>query len=720
MQWPRVVWWSFYEGDASFENFLRETLTYLQIDPALLGPRQQVDALLQVLHQPGTLLILDGFERGLRAFSGMNAAYQGDEAPTLHPHPGPLPGQGEGDSDRDCLSPFAEHFLRSIASLPNLRSKVLMTTRLRPRVLEAHGELLQGCLEKELTEMQPADAVAFFRAQGVRGARAEIEAACAPYGYHPLSLRLLAGLILGDLQQPGDIAVAKRLDVSNDLIQNRHHVLEQAYNTLTPARQKLLSRIACFRSAVSYEALQALRVTSEVYETLEVFDSNLYSLLARGLLHRDEKTNRYDLHPIVRRYAYDRLTASDRAAAHAQLRDYFAAVPTPDKVQTLDDLMPVIELYHHTVRAGQYDEAVVLFRDRITNATYYQFGAYQLQIELLRTLFPDGEDRPPRLKDEAWQAWTLNTLAGSYAFSGQPHNAVRTSELAVEITGKLGNKKNVAIGLGNVARQQMIIGALQAAEANHRRRIDLCREIEDEFWEAVGHQDLGRLLAYRGVWAESEKELATALAAYEKQRDVQSQCVAWAYCALRALLMARMLPSPRRRGIKGEVLTAARRALELVDETARTRYPHERDYVRAHWLLGAAQRLNGNLAESEHHLSEALTRCRNINMVDHEADILLDLARLRADQNDLDEALRLAGEALIITERSGYVLQGADVHLFLAQMAWQGAGDKRQEALQHAREARRLAACDGPPDYTYKVTYDEAGELLKELGERVN
>ncbi len=137
------------------------------------------------------------------------------------PSPGaarrPLPNQGEG-ADRDCISPIAEHFLRSVASLPNLRGKVLMTTRLCPRILQTRsGELLQGCLEKELTQMQPADAVAFFRAQGVRGSRAEIQAACEPYGYHPLSLRLLAGLILGDLQQPGDIAVAKRLDVSGDL-----------------------------------------------------------------------------------------------------------------------------------------------------------------------------------------------------------------------------------------------------------------------------------------------------------------------------------------------------------------------------------------------------------------------------------------------------------------------------------------------------------------------
>jgi hypothetical protein len=37
--------------------------------------------------------------------------------------------------------------------------------------------------------------------------------------------------------------------------------------------------------------------------------------------------------------------------------------------------------------------------------------------------------------------------------------------------------------------------------------------------------------------------------------------------------------------------------------------------------------------------------------------------------------------------------------------------------LAHAQAARRLATCDGPPDYTYKVAYDEAGALLEKLGE---
>ncbi len=113
-------------------------------------------------------------------------------------------------------------------------------------------------------------------------------------------------------------------------------------------------------------------------------------------------------------------------------------------------------------------------------------------------------------------------------------------------------------------------------------------------------------------------------------------------------------------------------------------------------------------------MGEALTRCRNINDVYDEANILIDLARLRVDQDDREEALRFLQEALIITERSEYVLQGADAHLLMAQLALD-ANDKRA-ALSHARDARRLATCDGEP-YVYRVAYDEAGELLKQLDE---
>jgi hypothetical protein len=99
--------------------------------------------------------------------------------------------------------------------------------------------------------------------------------------------------------------------------------------------------------------------------------------------------------------------------------------------------------------------------------------------------------------------------------------------------------------------------------------------------------------------------------------------------------------------------------------------------------------------------------------VESEANILLDLARLRYDQKKYEEAKSLADEALLITERCGYVLQGADVNLFLAQYALEQEKDKAK-AKAHAEEALNLAACDGPP-YYYKVAYEEAERMLEKL-----
>ncbi|MBI4780684.1 MAG: TIR domain-containing protein [Oscillatoriophycideae cyanobacterium NC_groundwater_1537_Pr4_S-0.65um_50_18] len=732
-QWRQVVWWSFYEPQADFNAFMREALTYLSDrEPGDMPPRQQLDQLLDLLSRSPILLVMDGFERELRAYSSMGAAYQGDE----------LERTGH-QTDRDCINPHAERFLHDLSSLPQMQGKVLMTTRLRPRPVElTGGTLLQGCREEELTQMQPADAVAFFRSQGIRGNRTEIETACADYGYHPLSLRLLSGLVVNDFRNPGDIKVAQWLeDLTGDLVQRQHHVLEQSYQSLVDSRRQLLSRIACFRSPVDLNILEAItkppaspeaepqkigwfdrlfnrspqpalrrRVEPED-SPIQDLQADLQDLIDRGLLHYDRSNQRFDLHPIVRRYAYDRMGNPERTSAHQQLRDHFIALPAVEKVQTLADLTPVIELYHHMVRSGQYDEAFMLFRDRIVDALYFQLGAYALQIELLRALFPQGEDYPPQLQDQGAQAWALNALANSYSLNGQPTQAVPLFEQYVFIGEKREDKTNWAIGLGNLASMaQLPIGALQAAEANLHRSIAHCQEIEDEFDEAVGHQELGRLLAYWGMGTEAEAALGKALELFEKGNAVQAQGVVWAYRSLNALLQVRIGDTQA----AATALAAAEQSLQLADETAldkRYVYP-VRDYVRSHWLLGAAHRVNGNLEQSDHHLSEALTRDRAINMVDHEADILLDLARLRVDQGQPEAALGLAAEAEAIAERSGYVLQGADVQLFLAEQAL--ARGERAEALKYAQKARQLATCDGG-EYTYKVTYEAAGRLLQQL-----
>lgn len=701
--WTKLVWWSFYEGDASFEHFTEETLKYLN-HAVPQSKREQVDELLKAMQAQKVLLIMDGFERALRAYGSMNAAYQGDEEPKLD------------DNQLDCVDLNAELFLKSVCSLPNLKSKVLMTTRLTPRVVKPRGEFMLGCREDELTAMQKADAVAFFHKQKINGTHTEIEAACEPYGYHPLSLRLLAGRIAKDFENPGDIVVAQHLKIDGDIIQQKHHVLEVSFKSLPAPEQKLLSMIACFRSAVELKTIEAVTVGATGRSPLQ---TDLHDLVDRGLLHFDDKNKKFDLHPIVRRFAYDHLTIADRTGAHQRLVNYFQAVPKPQNVKTLEDLAPVIELYHHLVRAGNLDEAMDLFYNRLSEPIYYQFGAYQLCIELMRALFLDGEDKPPHLKDESAQAWALNGLAVAYSLSGQPRRSVPLLEMNLIIREKQGEKKSIAIVRGNLAHRNIDLGTLRNAEYNLRHRIELSSEIEDNYSEGIGHAELGRLFAYDGLFEEAEKEFPRAIRLFEKVNAIQYISIVWSYCALRFLLMARDNPQSSIVHCKSAI-ESVQRALELADEQAKD-IPVPRDYVRAHWLLGAAYRANNELTLAEENLSKALNLCRQINAVDAEADILLDLARLRFAQNDLKDAQEKASEALVITERSGYVLQGADVHLMLATLAVKGyklEGDKdlsdKDAALVHAKEALKLATCDGPP-YYYKVAYEEAERLIEKL-----
>ena len=710
-KWQTAVWWSFYEKESGFESFLSETLKHLGVD-VKESARLQVNDLLEALRGTNILIVLDGFERLLRQYGRMDAALQSDdEDADIDP------------SQRDCSSPLTETFLHGLSGA-GTKSKVLMTTRLCPRALEsADGKLLKGCRDEPLSAFSPEDAVTYFHNEGIAATRAEIVAVCSAYGYHPLSLSLLVGLINEDHEHRGDIAAVKNLEIFEDVKARRHHVLERAYESLAPERRDLLSRISCFRGSMEYAVLKKVFPSPDL-------DKALLDLRKRGLLQYAGESQRYDMHPIVRHYAYDKFAAPDKTDAHMRLVNYFEAVPTPQTVTSLEDLAPVVELYHHMVRAGNLDEAINLFHDRIQEAIYHQFGAYQLQIELLRALFIDGEDKPPRLKKESDQAWTLNELGAVYGRSGQPYHSVKLREMQNAIREKAGDKKNLAIGLGNVAIQQLVIGALSAAEHNLRRQIELCREIVIvdevvEFVEANGRHELARVLSYCGKWQDAEQEQDQALSLVKKLSAIQPEGIIWSYRALRFLLIVRgklTVDSGQLAEKSVEwAIECAQRALELADETTLILMNVPRDYVRAHWLLGAAYCANNDLTLAEENLSKALNLCRQINLVEMEADILLDLARLRYAQGDFKDAQEKASEALMITERSGYVLQGADVHLMLATLAVEGHRSKvegglsdKDAAIHHAKEALRLATCDGPP-YYYKVAYEEAERMLEKL-----
>ena len=414
---------------------------------------------------------------------------------------------------------------------------------------------------------------------------------------------------------------------------------------------------------------------------------------------------------MVRQYAYDRL--ADKQGVHTRLRDYFASVQMPEDetIHTEDDLAPVVELFHHTVRAGRYDNAYSMFRDRLSDSLYFRFGAYQTCIGLLRGLFPDGEDCPPRLASASDQAWTLNALANSYSLSGLPRYAASLFDMEEALQERIGPTKNLAIRLSNLADDQLELGELRAAENSLRRSLRLCRDYDDKMWESATRQELARLRACLGDFRGAAAELKVSTRYWQQTDGHQGLCVDEAYRALCELLAGR----------DESALYAARHARELADEVAHVTFPYERDYIRAEWLLGwsLVSLASGNqitqdkcFSEAETHLTEALTRCRRINLIELEPDILLTWARWHHARGDRNAARSDAEDALSIADRCEYRLCQADIHNFLARLDLEERN--RDSAVRHAQTAYERAWCDGPP-YCYKPSLDLAKRLLKEL-----
>jgi len=675
-----IIWWSFYDREARFETFLEKAIKYVskgENDPKQIpGVRDKMETLYTFLCNNRFLVVLDGVERVLRAYAGLGSPYRGDEVE-----------EDKKQEFRMCIDPNVGTFLQWLASA-NIKTKTLLTSRLCPKEMDD----IAGCVHMELKELKKEDAVDFFHRQGVKkGTRAEIESACEPFGYHPLSLRLLSGMIVKDPKYMGDITVWTKYNPLPELKgKERHNILEIAYNSLDKKKQTLISKLSAFRNPMPYDSISIFNE----YKDQKKFDETLIELVDRGLLLRDLKSNKYDLHPIIRRYCYDILT--DKTVVHSQLRDYFATVPEPLKVEFLDDLAPVIELYHHTVKSERYDDAWGLFRNRLHDQLYYSFGAYIQGIELMSALFP-GNEELPKLKEDSHRAWLFAALGNFFSVSGQPKKAVPLFEKIIDYDTKKHRKLHLATGLGNFASVvQTPLGELESAELNLRRSINLFQQIKDEFGEAASHQWLGRLLAYKGKFEESERELAKSTKYWVKTNNQQGLCLDESYRALGASFM-----SDTEEGLK-----SAKKAYVI----ALSRQ-NEQDRIQAEWLLGAAYLAKGNLKEAEKHLDEALRRDRRINLVEIEPDILLELAKLRFEQGHKEDAMKLAEEALEIADRCEYRLKQADIHNFLAEFYYKA--EDFSKAKEHVIIAKERAECG------YVPAMKRAEELEKLISQQI-
>jgi hypothetical protein len=175
------VWWSFYETNARFDNFVLHTLGYVTSRSvkelrALRAPERE-EQLLDILDREPYLVVLDGAERLLLAYSRSDAARLADDdldEQTAHEVAGAmgLPPSAAvsftGQSRlRITVDPRTGVFLRRLARLR--ASRVLITSRLFPLDLQTvTAAPMPGATAYFLGGLTDTDAVALWRALAIR------------------------------------------------------------------------------------------------------------------------------------------------------------------------------------------------------------------------------------------------------------------------------------------------------------------------------------------------------------------------------------------------------------------------------------------------------------------------------------------------------------------------------------------------------------------------
>jgi Domain of unknown function (DUF4062) len=465
------LWWSFYESDVTFENFVTRALAYVSRRP--LDEVQQTPAperetqLLAALDREPFLLVLDGLERMLIAYARMDAAHLSDDdydrqtanvVANAYGLPASAAQSFTGEHRlRKTADPRAGSFLRKLANVH--ASRVLVSTRLYPADLQmVTGESLGSCAAIFLPGLADDDALELWRAIGASGARDSLLPLFQRADNHPLLIQALASEVARDRRAPGDFDAWRRAHPDFDpfslpLVQVKSHVLAFALRGLDDKAQQVLRTIAAFRMPARYDTLAALLIgegkpCADEHELDEV----LTELEDRGLVGWDKRANRYDLHPLVRGVVWSGLGDDARRGVYTSLHAHFEAVPMIDdylQVNSLEDLTPAIELYNTLIGLGRYDDAGTFFSERLDEATLYRLSASRQRVELLELLFPAGLEQLPHLNSQGDQGFTLNMLAHGYQFSGQPGRAAALFRRANTICSEMKDDSNLRVGLCN-------------------------------------------------------------------------------------------------------------------------------------------------------------------------------------------------------------------------------------------------------------------------------
>jgi tetratricopeptide (TPR) repeat protein len=194
------------------------------------------------------------------------------------------------------------------------------------------------------------------------------------------------------------------------------------------------------------------RQKQERQEALSKLVSALQDLEKRGLLQWDREKNTYDLHPVVRGYAFDVLEQPERKSICDRIADHFRSKPKDRfaETKTLADVQQSLNIFRALVQGGRFVDAMWFYRGDFANALSYGVEGYHEILALLRPLFPYGFSVPPDGFSTYEQSYLLNNAAVALIMVGRLSEAREALTVKLRLNLETKDRQNLRICLTNL------------------------------------------------------------------------------------------------------------------------------------------------------------------------------------------------------------------------------------------------------------------------------
>jgi Domain of unknown function (DUF4062) len=430
-----ILWWSFYEENAGYDDFLAHALAYCTSRTPEAMLQQSVDAklreLVATLNSRRFLLCLDGLERimyGYRNFDVAQAAADAD-----------IENSGSGVADQDLDALFVGHdermmegqrhrraidraqtFLEQICGLE--RSRILITTRLRPADLELPDrQFRSGVSSYAQMRLNDIDALALIRSLGVTGSSSAMLRIANSIDNHALTLRVLVGEIKNNRRAGGHLDTWLRGKTSFDptklqLVQRKTHILQIALRGLSANQVAALASMAAFRGPATFDDLSRILVDyGGVVENEDELARLLEQLEGRLLVGHDQNTGAYDMHPIIRGLTWRGIGNKAREYIASLHGEHFGGLRVSED-RPERNLFVLQQMFFSLVELGRYNEAHELITGEMEDLVIK--GGKVLEItQMLDALIAPGDARDKLLVTEGRVASLFHDLGFCHSHS---------------------------------------------------------------------------------------------------------------------------------------------------------------------------------------------------------------------------------------------------------------------------------------------------------------